>query len=454
MKDLPSSQDSGDAAEHGNTLPCGYRLQEYVITRMLGAGGFGVTYLGRDAHLDKPVAIKEYFPFANAVRSEQRTVAPRTSLQADLDEYAWGLRGFIDEARALGRFDHRNIVRVLRYLEANGTAYIIMEFADGSPLSELIRASGTLSAAHVRALLMPLLDGLELVHLSGMLHRDIKPGNIILRQDGTPVLIDFGAARQAIGARSASISTVLTPGYAPIEQYSSHGDQGPWTDLYALAAVAYVALVGQPPHEATLRVRHDDTEPATKAAKDRSDTALLAAIDWALSPEEHDRPQSIAEWREALASGVASAPTVKTAKKTSPPPPEQKPQSHAADQDSGLNIPVIIGGLATVLIVAVAIFFYNAFSTPDTHRASVVSPPRATAKPTAAIDVASRPEPAPSKPPAPTPSPQPDATAAALDEQHFRIAQQVGVPEAYVLYLRLHANGRFRDEAMRLSRQP
>ncbi|WP_053388409.1 serine/threonine protein kinase [Pseudomonas sp. 10-1B] len=454
MTDLPSSQDNDNATENGNTLPPGYRLQEYVITRMLGAGGFGVTYLGLDAHLDKPVAIKEYFPFANAVRIEQRTVAPRTSLRADLDEYEWGMRGFIDEARALGRFEHRNIVRVLRYLEANGTAYIIMEFADGRPLSELIRATGTLDAVRVRGLLLPLLDGLELVHQSGMLHRDIKPGNIILRQDGSPVLIDFGAARQAIGARSASISTVLTPGYAPIEQYSSHGDQGPWTDLYALAAVAYVALVGQPPHEATLRVRHDDTEPALKAAKDRSDTALLTAIDWALSPEERDRPQCIAEWREALSAGVNRVPKAKK-----PPSAPGRKEQRGEDQDTnhgdqGINIQLIVGGLAAVLIVAVAIFFYNAFSTPDTPGASIVAPPPAKPVPTSVVEVASRPEPAPSTSPAATPTPQPNANTAALDEQHYRIAQQVGVAEAYVLYLRLHADGRFRDEAIRLSREP
>ncbi|MCY1279688.1 Serine/threonine-protein kinase PknD [compost metagenome] len=442
MKDLPQSQDCEAAAEDGNTLPPGYRLQEYVITRMLGAGGFGVTYLGRDAHLDKPVAIKEYFPFANAVRTEQRSVAPRTSLRADLDEYEWGLRGFIDEARALGRFEHRNIVRVLRYLEANGTAYIIMEFADGRPLSDVIRASGTLDAARVRALLLSLLDGLELVHQSGMLHRDIKPGNIILRQDGSPVLIDFGAARQAIGVRSASISTVLTPGYAPIEQYSSHGDQGPWTDLYALAAVAYAALVGQPPHEATLRVRHDQTEPASKAASDRSDPSLLAAIDWALAPEERDRPQSVAEWRDALTSGVTRVPVAKQ-----PPPSVEETASRGRD----VGIQLVVGGLATVLVVAVAVFFYSVFSTPTQQKsASIVQPPRETPPPAQVVEVSATPEPAPFTPSAPPP----DAATAALDEQHFRIAQQVGVAEAYVLYLRLHADGRYREEAMRLSRQP
>ena len=234
----PSNPHSDQPASQA--LPPGYELDEYVVEKEIGAGGFGVTYKAYDKQLDRYVAIKEYFPFNLATRDHTMHVAPKTRVAQDVDEYTWGLSRFIQEARTLALFEHPSIIRVIRYIERNSTAYIIMDFADGRDVSEVLQKDGLLTVEELKAIVLPIAEGLASVHSADMLHRDIKPGNIRVRDNGTAVLIDFGAARQAIGVRSQSISTILTPGYAPIEQYSTRGNQGPWTDLYALAAVGCV----------------------------------------------------------------------------------------------------------------------------------------------------------------------------------------------------------------------
>lgn len=299
----PDSTDTSQKATirtREQTLPIGYRLHEYVVSKVIGSGGFGVTYLGRDTNLDKAVAIKEYFPFSLASRYDDQWVAPNTTVQQDQSEYEWGLTRFIDEARTLAKFEHPNLIRVVRYIEANGTAYIVMDFAEGRPLSTLINEDSLLSEDQLTKILVPLIDGLSLVHAAEMLHRDVKPENIVIRPDGSPVLIDFGAARQAIGSRSQPISTILTPGYAPYEQYFSSGNQGPWTDIYALGAVAYACLTGDAPHEAVQRAVEDPTVPAVQSAKGRGFKAFLEAIDWAIQLREADRPQTVDDWKNAL----------------------------------------------------------------------------------------------------------------------------------------------------------
>ncbi len=216
-------------------------------------------------------------------------------------DFAWGLDRFLDEARTLARFDHRHIIKVYHFFEAHGTAYIVMEYAEGETLSEFLQSRGVLSAAELKAILYPILDGLELVHRADFLHRDIKPGNIIIRdEDHSPVLLDFGAARQAIGTKSRSITSIVTPGYAPIEQYSPRGDQGAWTDIYALGAVCYQALTGQVPDDATERVRRDSLISVSECCAGQASVEFLSAIDSALQVNEEARPQSIAEWRDAL----------------------------------------------------------------------------------------------------------------------------------------------------------
>ncbi len=304
-----------DAHHPLNALPQGYRLQEYELVRVLGFGGFGMTYLGFDHNLDKAVAIKEYLPADIATRTGDNSVAPQASQFRD--DFEWGLGRFLDEARTLARFDHRHIIKVYRFFEAHGTAYIVMEYAEGETLSAFLARKGTLSEAELKAILYPILDGLEVVHRADFLHRDIKPGNIIIRdEDNSPVLLDFGAARQAIGAKSRSVTSIITPGYAPIEQYSSRGDQGPWTDIYALGAVCYRALTGQVPDDATERVIQDPLIPVSERCAGQASAGFLSAIDKALQMDKAARPQSVASWRPALAgetSGSVNIPPPVTA---------------------------------------------------------------------------------------------------------------------------------------------
>ena len=280
----------------GAPLAPGVRVAEFEILRLLGAGGFGLTYLARDASLACEVAVKEYFPARCAVRRKDAAVAPRS--RAHAAEYRWGLERFLREARVLARFDDRRIVRVRRVFEAAGTAYLAMEYVEGRSLAAELKDVERLPEARVRRLMEQLTEALELVHAAGLVHRDIKPGNVMLRADGTTVLIDFGTANQAFGEQSELVQ--VTPPYAPIEQYgsgkSSERRLGPWTDIYALGAVAYRALSGQRPVEAVERVPVDRL-PSLEQAAPGTSGPFAAAVMAALAVDGEDRPRSVAEWR-------------------------------------------------------------------------------------------------------------------------------------------------------------
>ncbi len=297
------------AADYPIALPPRHALLEYRIERVLGHGGFGITYLAADTTLRKNVAIKEYLPAQFAVRADGATVMPRTRRLAE--DYRWGLERFLDEARTLARFRHANIVPVLRFFEANGTAYIVMEHEAGRPLAELLAGSGRLAPARVRALLDGVMDGLVQVHGAGFLHRDIKPSNIIVRADGTPVLIDFGAARQALLRGGVTLTSIVTPRYAPLEQYQADADQGPWTDIYALAAVAYHAITGEPPPEAPGRIRKDPCRKLAEADLAGYGATFLEAIDHALAVHPEERPQTVAAWRQSMGASPTESVLLK-----------------------------------------------------------------------------------------------------------------------------------------------
>ncbi len=290
---MTGTANSGDVS----ALEPGQTIYEYRIDRVLGGGGFGITYLAQDINLQLPVAIKEYFPANVAVRTDERTVRVRS--EEGSERFNWGLDRFVDEARALASFRHPNIVRVLRYFKENGTAYIVMDYESGDPLKHWVARQTGLGQAALLQLVYPLLDGLEAVHKLNFLHRDIKPDNIYIRADGSPVLLDFGAARRV--SADHDMTNIVSPGFAPFEQYHSKGNQGPWTDLYSLGAVMYWMSTGRKPLEAASRVR-DDTMPKAADVGNHAvfGLPLLQAIDWALSPHEKDRPQSVAALREAL----------------------------------------------------------------------------------------------------------------------------------------------------------
>jgi len=291
------------SVEHVHALAKGTRLNQYELMKILGTGGFGITYMARDTTLDTLVAIKEYLPSDFAVRQEDSQVTAKSSTSKG--DFDWGLTRFLEEARVLAKFRHPNIVHVNQIFEANHTAYLVMEYAKGESLDELLRRVGTLSELQTKDILFPILDGLKRVHEQGFLHRDIKPGNIILREEEGAVLIDFGAARQAVETKSRSITSIVTEGYAPLEQYDSSGHQGPWTDIYALGAVAYKCLTGNKPPAAISRLRTDPLVPLAIAAKGRVSAAFGAAIEAALRVHENERPQTVSEFA-AMISGAAS----------------------------------------------------------------------------------------------------------------------------------------------------
>lgn len=289
-----------------NALPLQSLLLEYRLEQVLGAGGFGITYLARDTNLDKAVAIKEYLPGELAMRApDGNVVAQATQHEAG---YRWGLDRFLLEARTLGKFSHPNIVRVLRYFEANATAYVVMEYERGDPLKTVLQLDPQPPEATLKAWLGPLLEGLGAVHATGFLHRDIKPDNIFIRADGKPVLIDFGAARQALSGETKSLTSILTPGYAPLEQYSGEGKQGPWTDLYAMGGVLFRAVADKNPPDAVTRIRGDSLGAGLAAARGKYSDGFLQAIEWALRLDEKLRPQSVEQWRPAILAERRTAP--------------------------------------------------------------------------------------------------------------------------------------------------
>jgi TPR repeat protein len=272
----------------------------YRIVRVVGTGGFGITYEAEDINLCTAVAIKEYYPDEFGDRDAGMSV--RAKSERHRKTFEWGRSNFLKEARTLARFEHTSIVRVSRVFEANSTAYMVMSFERGQSLEAWLNGLGRPpTQAELDAIVVPLLGALELMHAANFLHRDIAPDNIIVRGDGTPVLLDFGAARRAVAQMSRSLTGIVKAGYSPHEQYSSNNRlQGPWSDLYALGGTLYRAVTGHAPEEATLRVDDDRMAPAALAAKAGYRPQFLQAIDACLKIKHADRPQSVAQLRSIL----------------------------------------------------------------------------------------------------------------------------------------------------------
>ena len=289
-----------------NALPAGHVVDKYRIEGVLGVGGFGIVYRACHQELGE-VAIKEYLPPDMAVR-EGTAVQPLSSgSRGNFDE---GLRRFLEEARRLVQFNHPNVVRCRDFFRANGTAYLVMDFEDGLPLSELLQRredqSNPLNVDEIKQVILPLLDGLAVVHKHGVLHRDIKPGNIFIRRSTEePVLLDFGAAKHGFSEHSKSV-WAYTQGYAPMEQIEQGGELGPWTDIYAVGAVMWRIVAGDNPPRAEdrmsakVRGKPDPMKPAADIGEGRYPIAILHAIDRCLSLQEKDRYQSAADLYQTL----------------------------------------------------------------------------------------------------------------------------------------------------------
>ena len=285
-------------------LPVGHLLLWYEIEEVLGQGGFGITYLATDTNLKRKVAIKEYLPTIFAFRNQNFTVAPLTGGHGE--NYDWGLASFLNEARTLAKFRHRNVVQVQTVFESHNTAYMVMEYEHGDSLSRLISTRReALDQAFYERLLFPVMDGLQDIHDAGFIHRDIKPPNIYLRNDGSPVLIDFGSARQTSQQDTGEMTTLVSQGYTPLEQYSSNfGEQGPWTDIYSIGASVYHGITGKRSVDALNRSagllagKPDPLVPLGSMSISGYSPVFLSAIDQALLLKPDDRPQSLSQWRD------------------------------------------------------------------------------------------------------------------------------------------------------------
>jgi len=307
----------GGTAGH---LPGGYVLRDFRIEQVLGEGGFSVVYLATDLRLEREVAIKEYMPTALATRNPDLSVQVRSSAQ-HREAFDAGLRSFVNEAKMLAHFEHRALVKVHQFWQERGTAYMVMPRYSGPTLKSWIKQRPTTAdPAWVERFLLMLMDAVETLHRENCLHRDVAPDNILVLNDSSPLLLDFGAARRVIGDLTQALTVILKPGFAPIEQYAESASmrQGAWTDVYALSAVAHFMITGKAPTPAVSRVLADDLVPLSVVASDRYPAAFLVALDAGLTVRPQQRPQNIAALR-ALMNG---APLESTLTTPEPPPPQ------------------------------------------------------------------------------------------------------------------------------------
>ncbi len=309
--------------EFHHALPIGAEISGYRIDGVLGAQAYAITYRATEIAFDRAVAIKEFLPTSFAMRhADGATVGPISSTHAE--DYAWGLKGFQEEAQILYDLRHTNIVPVLGCFRENGTAYLVMKYQEGERLSAKLADGGTLSQQEIDRLLPPVMDALESVHDVGLQHLDLRPDKILTRHDGTPVILDFGRANQALAQRSGNSGAAAADGYAPHEQYESGDNLGPWSDIYSLGAVLYHCMTGQKPVASTARAfaafrKNSDplqTQPRPPAGDYRPE--VYAAVEQALQIPETARPQNIANFR-ALLAGDAAAPVAVPDDRIKPP---------------------------------------------------------------------------------------------------------------------------------------
>ncbi|MDR3428798.1 MULTISPECIES: serine/threonine protein kinase [Silvimonas] len=286
-------------------LARGYQLQNYTIAKLLSAGGFSIVYLAHDEN-DYPVAIKEYLPNSLVLRREG------TQVQATSDEnlalFRHGLKCFFEEGKTLAHIQHMNIVRVLNFFRANDTVYMVMEYERGRTLQKEIQLKHDREGVDeklIRHVFFTLLNGLREVHLNKLLHLDIKPANIYIRKDGSPVLLDFGSARQTLTSEHNRLTPMYTPGFAAPEQYGKKEPLGPWTDIYGVGATMFACIAGTAPPPADARLKEDKLQDLSVRYGDRYSPELLSLIDRCLRLNADERPQSVLQVQKQLAEAAS-----------------------------------------------------------------------------------------------------------------------------------------------------
>ena len=443
----PVAANSGDGDTHA--LPNGTRLDEFELIQRIGEGGFSIVYLAWDHSLDRKVAVKEYMPGSLASRISITQIRPRSERHRETFEA--GLKSFINEAKLLARFDHPALVKVYRFWEANGTAYLVMPLYDGTTLKDAVRKMPQRpDEAWLLGLLAPLTAALNVIHAEHCYHRDIAPDNVMLLADaGKPLLLDFGAARRVIGDMTQALTVILKPGYAPVEQYAEVPGmkQGPWTDVYALAATVYWAVTGKVPPPSVGRMLSDAYEPLARGAAGRYSAQFLDAVDRALVVLPEARTQTIDAFRRDLGidlSGRSATvalprpqdndatvirlperrPTVEPVAAPLPPaptrPPEIVAESPTAD-DGPMRWPLGlgVGGVAVAIAAGAAWWALRPAAPSVAPGVTSISTPTMTSAPapapTASTPAIENLPPPPSAPveataapvPAPTPAPAP-----------------------------------------------
>ena len=339
------------APHHPHALQAGTRLNEFEITGILGEGGFGIVYLAYDHSLERQVALKEYMP-SFAWRSNEAHVSVKSTQNAD--SFEAGLRNFIIEAHMLAKFDHPSLVKVYRFWEANGTGYMAMPYYRGPTLKQVLHDRTTPpDESWVKRLLAPLIDVLEVMHENRCFHRDIAPDNILILEDGRPLLLDLGAARQAVSDTNQAFTVILKQNYAPIEQYAEMPgmSQGPWTDLYALGSVVHFMIDGHPPPPALNRMMSDPYVPLATRYGERYSQTFLEAIDRTLAFKPEERPQSVTALRAMLGLNQPAAVPAPVA--------ASAPQQARVDKKAAPGSRTVLIGITAVVLVGAGLIAYT-----------------------------------------------------------------------------------------------
>jgi len=302
------------AQQVNHPLPAGFQIDEYRIERQLSMGGFSIVHVATDPE-GKTVAIKEYLPNTLALRTEGKT-APVIA-EDHLPAFRYGMKCFFEEGRSLASLSHPNVIRVLNFFRANDTVYMVMEYERGRTLQELIQKnSTTVTENFIRNVFTKMLNGLREVHSHRLLHLDLKPSNIYMRNNHVPVLIDFGAARQTLASDTPMLKPMYTPGFASPEHYHQRSLLGPWSDIYSVGASMYACISGSTPLSADARLENDRLEPAMVRWEGKYSDQLLETIDWCLCLNHRYRPQSVFALQKALTEMVVAPPNTSQPKTT------------------------------------------------------------------------------------------------------------------------------------------